>query len=635
MPHATPVRTGREAMQEIPTVVIVDDEPLVVRALERLLRRSFHVISATTPQEALEAVDHHDVAVVLSDQRMPAMGGAELLTLIRRHDPRVMGLLITAYADIDAAAAAINDASVMGYLRKPWRDQDVLDAVQRAVEANEEVRSGARDRVDLRRHQEIVRVLVDHAPIGVAVLGPAPDLVFARHNAPFFQLMAGVASPVVGSTVAELLSPEASETIRILCLRAARSGEPVTSPEFLWAVGDSTARYVSCTVSPLGATSDAESFVLTATDITAVVEAREDARHLAARLTATLEQMPSGVVVVDAAGRTVMRNDMARRLQPSLTDLSPSSGVDARPRDPKSGRVLRPHELPLARALAGEHAVSLDYRQHQSGGALDSWIRASAVPLIGPDGVITGALAVCTDVSTEYLAEQARNVSLASAGHELRTPLTSLLGFTRLLLADELGALSKSQRNAIDRIKCSGERLHLLVEDIMDITTIESGHSDLRPSRVDIGAVLGGVVESFAPQVRAKQQQLSLELPREALFAWADPRRVEQIVANLVSNAHKYTLGGGQIMIRASHEAAGIVVTIEDTGVGLSEDEISSLFTKYYRARNLATWDVPGTGLGLAITRGLVERQGGSITIESTPGVGSIFGFRLPLDSST
>ncbi len=270
MSNAAPLHPGRASTPRRPTVVIVDDEPLIVRALERLLRRSYHVISVTTPQAALDAVDHHDVAVVLSDQRMPALGGAELLTLIRRHDPRVMGLLITAYADIDAVAAAINDASVMGYLRKPWRDQDVLDAVRRAVEANAEVRSGARDRVDLRKQQEIVRVLVDHAPIGVAVLGPAPDLAFVRHNAPFLALMSGLKSDVVGSTPSDLLSPEASETIHTLCLRAARSGEPVTSPELLWAVDGSPAHYVSCTVSPLGATSEAESFVLTATDITAV-----------------------------------------------------------------------------------------------------------------------------------------------------------------------------------------------------------------------------------------------------------------------------------------------------------------------------------------------------------------------------
>ncbi len=146
--------------------------------------------------------------------------------------------------------------------------------------------------------------------------------------------------------------------------------------------------------------------------------------------------MPSGVVVVDVAGRIVMSNDLARRLQPSLSDLPPSSGVEPRPRDPRSGRVLRPDELPLARAQAGEHAVNLDYRQQESGRALDSWIRASAVPLVGPDGVITGALTVCTDVSTEYLAERARSVSLASAGHELRTPLTSLLGFAGMLLGD-------------------------------------------------------------------------------------------------------------------------------------------------------------------------------------------------------
>ena len=122
----------------LPTILVVDDEPLVARALERLLRRSYDVLTVGSPEMALAAVDHVEVAAVLSDQRMPGMGGADLIATIRRRDPRVMGLLITAYADIDAAAAAINDAGVVGYLRKPWRDDQVLDAVRKAVSAHDE-----------------------------------------------------------------------------------------------------------------------------------------------------------------------------------------------------------------------------------------------------------------------------------------------------------------------------------------------------------------------------------------------------------------------------------------------------------------------------------------------------------------
>ena len=125
---------------------------------------------------ALAALDELEVAAVLSDQRMPGMGGADLIAAIRRRDPRVMGLLITAYADIDAAAAAINDAGVVGYLRKPWRDEQVLEAVRKAASAHDEAAASARQEAELAQQEETVRVLVDQSPIAVALLGPSPDL---------------------------------------------------------------------------------------------------------------------------------------------------------------------------------------------------------------------------------------------------------------------------------------------------------------------------------------------------------------------------------------------------------------------------------------------------------------------------
>ncbi|HEX8508225.1 MAG TPA: ATP-binding protein, partial [Propionibacteriaceae bacterium] len=104
-----------------------------------------------------------------------------------------------------------------------------------------------------------------------------------------------------------------------------------------------------------------------------------------------------------------------------------------------------------------------------------------------------------------------------------------------------------------------------------------------------------------------------------------------QVISNLVSNAHKYTLDGGRITLSAVQDAAGTLVTVTDTGVGLTPAEICNLFTKFYRARNRATpWNVPGTGLGLAIARALIERHGGSISIVSAPGKGSTFEMRLP-----
>jgi signal transduction histidine kinase len=319
---------------------------------------------------------------------------------------------------------------------------------------------------------------------------------------------------------------------------------------------------------------------------------------------------------------------MARQLQ--LTFMDPAEAdPSVSPRDAQTGRLMRHDELPLARALTGERVTDLEYRQGQPVGA-DSWIRASAAPMLGPHNTISGAVVVCTDVTAERLAEQARTIALASAGHELRTPLTSALGFAGLLMAGQLGSLSQKQIESIGRIQFSLERLRLLIEDIMNLSTIESGHSELRPGPVDIGALLARTIQSFQPQIQRKHQEIVLLPPSGEIVAWADEHRLEQVISNLVSNAHKYTLDGGRITLSAVQDAAGTLVTVTDTGVGLTPAEIHNLFTKFYRARNPATWNVPGTGLGLAIARALIERHGGSISIASAPGKGSTFEIRLP-----
>ena len=617
----------------LPTILVVDDEPLVARALERLLRRSYDVLTVGSPEMALAAVDHVEVAAVFSDQRMPGMGGADLIATIRRRDPRVMGLLITAYADIDAAAAAINDAGVVGYLRKPWRDDQVLDAVRKAVSAHDEASASARQEVELLQQEETVRVLVDQSPIAVALLSASPQLAFVRANSLFRQLVPTLSDTLLELSLGQVLDREAAEHIGSLCHRAARTGQVLTSPELKWKTPDGSVRYVACTVSPLGSVpmaDDAQNrFVLTVMDLTATIASREEALAAAARQTAILEQLPSGVVVVDADGHTLFSNDIARRLQ--LTYEDPSEADPLRgPRDGQTGQPLRHDELPLARALTGQRVTDFDYRQDLPSGA-DSWIRTSAAPVLNPQNEICGAVAVCTEVTAERLADQARNIALASAGHELRTPLRSALGIAGMLIAGELGFLSPKQVEAVGRIQSSMERLHLLVEDGISIIAIESGHSGLRPSWVDLCALLARTVESFQPKIRRKHQEIVLDRPPHAIVVWADEQRLEEVLEILVSNAHNYTLDGGRITLTAVQDQAGTLVTVKDTGVGLAPAEIDNLFTKFYRARNPATWDVPGSGLGLAIARALIERQGGSISVLSAPGQGSTFKFRLPL----
>jgi signal transduction histidine kinase len=219
-------------------------------------------------------------------------------------------------------------------------------------------------------------------------------------------------------------------------------------------------------------------------------------------------------------------------------------------------------------------------------------------------------------------------VSLVS--HELRTPLTAISGYLDLLLEAQ-GTLSPAKNQELLAIvKRNTERLVKLIDDLLDLSRIESGKIELRATAVDIVALITEVVGLLQPQIEAKGQLLSFD-PTQSLPAVAgDVERIRQILINLLSNAHKYTPQGGRIWLTADAEDGWVRINVRDNGIGLSPDEQARLFDRFFRARRPATQGVEGSGLGLPITRLLVEMHGGRITVTSAPGKGSTFSFTLP-----
>lgn len=242
-----------------------------------------------------------------------------------------------------------------------------------------------------------------------------------------------------------------------------------------------------------------------------------------------------------------------------------------------------------------------------------------------------GRLYVFRDVTQERELERLRNEFVSMVSHELRTPLTSIKGYVDLLQAEQFGTLTLTQREFLNIVKTNTDRLVQLINDLLDLSRIEAGRIELNYQSLDLSRLVQVVVETMHPQLRAKQQELVLAIPADVPPVWGDSERVIQILTNLVSNAHKYTPVQGKITIAAHALDNGWVqVDITDTGIGLRPEDQAMLFSKFFRAKDRLTQQIPGTGLGLAITRSLVELHGGQIWVQSTPGQGSTFSFTLP-----
>lgn len=256
----------------------------------------------------------------------------------------------------------------------------------------------------------------------------------------------------------------------------------------------------------------------------------------------------------------------------------------------------------------------------------------SALPVRNVDQTYIGRLYVWHDVTQERAVERMQSEFVSMVSHELRTPLTSIKGYIDLILTDgEVGELNGLQREFLQVSLNNARRLEGLVNDLLDISRLESGKIELHCGPFDLNQLIAELVPSFQRNWDAGRQTFALHLPAEAPTVFGDAGRVEQILTNLLSNAHKYTPDGGHIELCVEVEGAIARVAVSDSGIGLSAEEQAHLFTRFYRARNTVTETVGGTGLGLAITRSLVEMQGGEMQVESEPGLGSTFRFTLPL----
>jgi signal transduction histidine kinase len=222
----------------------------------------------------------------------------------------------------------------------------------------------------------------------------------------------------------------------------------------------------------------------------------------------------------------------------------------------------------------------------------------------------------------------------AMIAHDLRSPLSTIISIAEMMGNGLLGDLNDDQRNWTDRIKNNATDLVALVGDFLDVSKLEAGRIGLSRMPTDVNELLLRSVENFGPLARNKMIDLSYQCDGLPAIE-VDGRRLDQVLNNLLSNAIKFTGEGGSIQLRAQHDQRnGIIVRVQDTGVGISPDELASLFQKYQQSTSGKTSEHKGTGLGLVVSKMIVEAHGGKIWVESEEGKGTTVAFTLPADAN-
>ena len=227
-------------------------------------------------------------------------------------------------------------------------------------------------------------------------------------------------------------------------------------------------------------------------------------------------------------------------------------------------------------------------------------------------------------------ANRLKSEFLANMSHELRTPLNAIIGFLELMKEGIHGSLNEEQKDFVSDIHDAGRHLLSLINSILDLSKIEAGRMNLSREEFAFSLLIRDCITVVKPLAMKKSLEIVCRLDGAPAVAWADSGMLKQIMYNLLSNAVKFTPEGGRIEVRAWAEGRHIVTSVADTGIGIAPEDRDRIFSEFYQVDGSHSRRYQGTGLGLALARRFVEMHGGTITVESEPGLGSTFTFRIP-----
>ncbi len=353
----------------------------------------------------------------------------------------------------------------------------------------------------------------------------------------------------------------------------------------------------------------------------------------ASRSQAILEAVADGVLVTDKEGTVTLFNASAERIlrlpreQVLDKSLEHFSGLFGKAARDWMNTIREWSASPEAYSNEDIYADRVDLDDGRV-------VSVHLSPVLLRDEFL-GTVSIFRDITHQVEVDRLKSEFVANVSHELRTPMTSIKGYVDIMLMGAAGKLSDQQINFLDVIKSNTDRMITLVNDLLNISQMETGRIELDIAPLEVRPVLETAIERVRRMAEKENRAmtLSLDLPESLPPVLADKDRLEQIVQNLVDNAYHYTPAGGHIWVGAHVEDDFLQVDVRDDGIGIPPEEQERVFERFYRGEDTLVIETAGTGLGLSIVQNLVEMHGGRIWVESegVPGAGSVFSFTIPL----
>lgn len=330
------------------------------------------------------------------------------------------------------------------------------------------------------------------------------------------------------------------------------------------------------------------------------------------------ESMPFGIILLDRKSKVLFINSQAEKLLGVSKNQIEGKFLEEAGPFPKISRLKE----------------FLEFKQNTFSKEIlfenDFYISLVVVPLAEETGY-SGFLLLLRDTTRERMAERMKTEFVSLAAHQLRTPLSAIKWTLQMLLEGDLGKLTKEQLDIIKKSYQSNERMIRLINDLLELTRLEEGRYLWRPAVMSLEPIVETVVRLFQEKAQEKGVRLIFQKPEKRLpKVKIDAEKMTLAVSNLIDNAIRYTLKGGEVTVSIVYDTKGIGCDIRDTGIGIPANQQRRVFDRFFRAVNAVRLETEGTGLGLYMVKNIIEAHQGNIWFVSEEGRGSTFSFRLP-----
>lgn len=631
IPSTIPVTTqsapaeqeGFPVFADRPRIVLADDNADMRGYVQRLLQDRFEVEAVSNGVAALEAVHRQRTDLLLTDVMMPEMDGFQVLQAMKTNQEtlRIPVLLLSARAGEEATIEGVQ-AGADDYVVKPFSARELLARVTTHIHL-------ARRRYEA---EQRLHDLFMQAPAAVVILrGPNYEVELA--NPITLKIWGRTSSDVLHKPLFEALPELRGQEVETLLERVFRTGVPYYANELkveLDRAGNGTLEdvYFVFVYTPLRrASGSIEGVMVFAYEVTEQVLARQQLAESEARFRTLADHIPNLAWMARPDGWIYWFN--SRWYDYTGTTPEQMQGWNWQ-------SVHDPEVLPAVlerwkRSLHTEEPFEMVFPLKGSDGVFRPFL-TRVVPIRDETGTLIQWFGTNTDITKQKQLEQKKDEFLGIASHELKTPVTSVKAYTQLLERRFRRTGDEQAAELLNKMGTQLNKLTALIEDLLEVTRIESGKMLLQRSSFDYSALIREIVEELQRTTSKHTIVLDLSAP---VWLTADRDRVGQVLTNLLTNAMKYSPQAEAVIVKTVQTEGSVLTSVQDFGIGIPPEKQTHLFERFYRVEGEQQLTYPGLGLGLYIAAEFVKRHQGNIWVESSEGQGTTFTFSLPLPASS